>query len=372
MHPKFPYALLGFILALAALLPTTARGENGEFYVNTYRSIGTISPIGVRETAMGGTGVGLADGVASLGQNPAALGAFKGSAIDAALGFDWLVDDKDNTTQITFKLGGAMNIDRWSNCTSNNQAIGGLIYTEGFSGAGHTDMKRSQWGVLGGYGIHLLDNLLVGVSVAFFDGKWSATAWEAPPHITVPAIDRKFIGGEFKVGGLYRIQDETTVGATVGFSTGSFKDRAVYAESADSGTLQRYSLGVGIAHQLTDVTLLSGDIWYKRVQTNLPLINSQPSFLKEHDNSWGVAAGIEQQIICDVLALRGGMYYDHTSYGSEGTGNPPFVPNGRYSRGRVGFTAGLGVKLYDWDMGYAMDVNTRGDVKNMLDVTKVW
>ncbi len=374
MQPKTPFALLSFLFAMTVIMTPAARCEDGEFYVNTYRSIGSISPLGVREMAMGRSGVGLADGVASLGQNPAALGAFKGTGFDAALGFDWLSDDADNTTQFSFKLGGAMNIDRWSRCTSNNQAIGALLYTEGYSGAQLADMKRSQTGVLGGYGIHLLDNLLVGVSVALFDGKWRGNAFTYPNGTAVPAMDRKFLGGDFKVGGLYRIQDETTLGATLGFATGSYKDKNIYTTANGningSGSMQRFSISAGIAHQLADETLLLGDLWFKRMQSDLPGV------VKEHDNSWGISAGVEQQIICDMLALRGGIYYDHTAYGSTATAgltpNPVFVPGGNLSKGRAGFTAGVGVKLYGWDMGYGLDVNTAGDVKNMLDVKKEW
>ncbi len=371
MQPKMPFASLAFLLALSVLVPTAALGEEGEFYVNTYRSIGSISPLGVKEMAMGRSGVGLADGVASLGQNPAALGAMQGAGMDASLGFDWLADDGDGTTQFTFKLGGAVNLDRWSKRSCNNQAIGGLVYSEGFSGAGPgtMDMKRQQLGVLGGYGIHLLDNMLVGVSVALFDGKWSSRDFTYPSSQTaVKAMDRKFIGGDFKVGGLYRLRDETTLGATVGFATGSYKDGAEYANAATaSGTLQRFSISGGVAHQLGEETLLLGDLWFKRMQSDIP------SILKESDNSWGISAGVEQQVIPDMLALRGGLYYDHTAYSSS-TSNAAnlFVPGGNYSKGRAGFTAGVGVKLYGWDMGYGLDINTGGEVKNMLDVKKEW
>ncbi len=70
---------LGTVLVLLLAATATARAGDGEFYVNTYRSIGTVSPMSGRSRSMGRSGRGLADGVASLGVNPAALGAFTGT-----------------------------------------------------------------------------------------------------------------------------------------------------------------------------------------------------------------------------------------------------------------------------------------------------
>ncbi|MCD7895697.1 MAG: hypothetical protein LUG50_03360 [Planctomycetaceae bacterium] len=184
MTSKTFYASLAFAIAITFAW-STAQAEDGEFYVNTYRSLGTVSPQGVRSAAMGRAGRGLADGVYSLGVNPAALGAQQGAAIDVALGFDWLDDGYDNADQVTFKLGGAVSLDRWSRLAGPNQAVGALLHTQNYSGASNNSMKRNQTGVLMAYGLHFMENLLGGVSVALYDGDWKSepmTGRRRPRH----------------------------------------------------------------------------------------------------------------------------------------------------------------------------------------------
>lgn len=356
-------ARLGLLFALLLVAALPARAEDGEFYVNTYRSIGSVSPLGQRAAAMGRAGRGLADGVSSLGVNPAALGAFTGSAVDVTLGVDWLDDGYDNTDQVSFKIGGAVNLDRWSRMQGPNQAVGAMLYTQGYSGAANASMKRNQTGVLMGYGVHLMDDLLAGVSVALYDGKWSA---DARPTVGADTnMDRKFTGGDFKLGGIYRISEETTFGGTLGYTTGSLKEKGAYAANAGSGSLERYSIGMGVAHQYTEDTLLVGDIWYDRTKSDVPGI------LRESNKAWGLSVGVEQRVIPDLMALRGGVYYDRTSY-SGGNDTVSFVNGRSFSKGRFGFTAGVGVKLYNFDLGYSLDVSSGGDVKNLLDVSTEW
>ena len=358
---------VGVVLVMAALVAFAAgAAEQDEFYVNTYRSIGTVSPRGVRSNAMGRTGRGLADGVSSLGVNPAALGAFTGSSVEGGLGYDWLDDGYDDVDQVTFRLGGAVNLERWNPCSGPNQAVGGLIYTENYSGAANVSMKREQTGVLMAYGLHLMDNLLGGISVALFDGKWNSSQQMTSAGTLNPYyLDRKFIGGDFRVGGLYRLSDETTLGGTLEYATGSFKEKAEYASGAGSGSINRYNLGFGVAHQYTEDTMVMGDIWYDNLRTDVPGV------LKERNKAWGIGAGVEQKVIPEVMALRGGLYYDRTSYSSSGRASSAVGPRS-YSKGRFGMTAGVGVKLYNFDVGYSLDVNTGGDVKNLLDVSAEW
>ncbi|MDR1519915.1 MAG: hypothetical protein LBU23_07215, partial [Planctomycetota bacterium] len=102
---------VALVLALGPLAAAGA-GDSGEFYVNTYRGIGSVAPKGARAAALGGAGRGLADVAASLGANPAALGALDRMDIGAALGYDWLDDDFDDVSQTTFRLGGAANLER--------------------------------------------------------------------------------------------------------------------------------------------------------------------------------------------------------------------------------------------------------------------
>lgn len=347
-------------LALMAMAGTLTASEEGEFYVNTMRDLGKISPIGTRSAAMGGSGRGLADGVASLGVNPAALGAFQGTGFETGIGLDWLDDGDDNANQMSFRIGGAANLDKWSNTCSRNQAIGGLLETKGYSSAAGVGMKRNQTGVLFGYGVHLMDDLLAGVSVALYSGKWSSDV----PGPSEYLMDRKFNGGDFKVGGIYRLQDETTLGGTIGYTTGSYKEKAPGSTSSGSGSVKRFSIGSGIAHQYSQETLVLGDIWYEKVDTDLP------GLIDETNKNWGISVGVEQQVIPEMLALRGGLYYDRNSYSSSGTAQ--FVENGSFSKGRFGVTAGAGLKLYNFDVGYSLDVNSGGSVKNTLDISTEW
>lgn len=350
-------------LAVTAAMPVWA--EEGEFYVNTLRNLGKVSPGGTRTRAMGGGGRGLADGVASLGVNPAALGAFTGTAMDIGLGFDWLDDGHDNTDQVSFKIGGAVNLDRWTKTSNYNQSIGGLLYTENYSGAADVSMKRHQTSVLFGYGVHLLDNLLVGASVALYNGKWNSDIIRADEDpLPELRLNRKFNGGDFKLGGLYRVQDETTIGGTLGYTTGSYKELASY-NTTGTGSLERFSIGAGVAHQYARETLLLGDIWYENLTADLP------GTIRERTKSWGLSAGIEQQVIPEILALRGGIYYERVSY-SGGNDTITFVNNNSFSKGRFGFTAGAGVRLYNFDLGYSLDVNSNGNVKNMVDFSTQW
>ncbi len=356
-------------LALACALHAPAAAEDGEFYVNTYRSIGNISPKGVRSSAMGGAGRGLADGVQSLGVNPGALGAFRGTQFDVALGYDMLDDGYDSADQTTFKLGGAANLDKWSQTSGPNQAIGALLQTRNYSGAGPQSMKRDETAVLAGYGIHLMDDLLAGVSVAFFNGKWKSDEQEPDPAtgIAAPNIDRKITGGDFRVGGIYRLREETTLGGTLGYMTGSLKEKAAYAAGAGagSGSMDRFSIGVGVAHQYAENTLVTGDLWWEKTSSDIPGI------LDETNKAWGLSVGVEQRVIPELLALRGGLYYDSNAY-SGGRPIQNVVGADSYSQGRFGITAGVGVKLYNFDIGYALDVNSGGDVKNVLDVSAEW
>ncbi len=358
---KTGLAGLALAFAIASLATGAARAGDDEFYVNTFRSVGTVSPKGSRSTAMGGSGRGLADGVASLGTNPAALGAFQGAGYDIGLGYDWLDDGYDDADQLTFRLGGAVNINRICPTDGPNQAIGALLNIQSYSGAANVEMKREQTGVLMGYGLQLSDNLLGGVSVALFDGKWSSDP-QSPTDTLY--LDRKFTGGDFKLGALYRWCDETTVGGTLEYATGSWREKGGYAAGAGSGDLDRFGIGVGIAHQYAENTLILGDLWYDRVKAKTPGI------LSEDDKSWGLSVGVEQQLIPELLALRGGLYYDHTSYSSSGASQ--LVGGGSYSKGRYGITAGAGIKLYSFELGYSLDVNSGGDVKNLLDLSAEW
>lgn len=362
MKRRLVWATLPLVLAAVA---APAGEDADEFYVNTLRSVGRVAPTGARSSAMGGSGRGLADGVASLGVNPAAMGAVRGSGFDASLGYDWLDDGRDDTGQTTFKVGGAVSLDRWRHDAGPNQAIGGLLHTMRYSGAGVNGMKRDQTGVLAAYGIHLLDDLLAGVSVAVYNGKWDSMAGlvDAGGN-AVPDLDRKFIGGDFRVGGLYRLSGQTTLGGTVEYSTGSWKERGVYAGDAGSGDLSRYGLGVGVAHQYCDETLILGDIWFDRMKADVPGV------IKEDVKSWGLSTGVEQEVIPEMMALRGGLYYDRVSY--SGRGSARMVSGNSFSKGRFGITAGVGLRLYGWDFGYALDVNSGGDVRNTLDVSAEW
>ena len=349
------------------LSPGSAGAEDGEFYVNTYRSVGKVAPVGLRAAAMGGAGRAMPDGMNSLGVNPAALGAFQGKEFDASLGYDWLDDGMDDTNQVSLKIGGAINLDRWQRTSGANQALGALLHTQNFSDAGRAGMERDQTALLGGYGIHLMDNLLAGVSVALFDGKWNSTRQEADPvtGVAPPNIERSFTGGDFRVGGIYRLRDETTVGGTLGYATGSLKEAAAYAAGAGSGSLNRFSLGIGVAHQYTEDTLLVGDLWYERLKSEVPGI------LNESNTAWGLAVGVEQRVIPDLLALRGGLYYDSTDY-SGGGPIQNVVGVSSFSEGRYGITAGVGVRLYNFDIGYSLDINSGGDVKNLFDFAAEW
>ncbi len=354
-------------LLLLALGVSVKAEDDGEFYVNTYRSVGTVSPQSIRSSSMGRAGRGLADGVNSLGINPAAMGAFKGTGFDVSVGYDWLDNGQDDTGQTTFKLGGAVSLDRWQSNAGPNQAIGALLNIEGFSDGGTRGMERDQTGVLMAYGLHLMDDLLAGVSVALYDGTWkSKSGLTDPAGAALAYMDRSFTGGDFKVGGIYRFSEETTLGGTLNYSTGSWKEKGDYAAAvnAGSGDLTRYGLGAGIAHQYSDETLVLADIWFDRVKSDVP------EALKEDAKSWGLSVGVEQEVIPEMMALRGGLYYDKTSYSSSGA--TTFFTGDSYSKGRFGITAGLGVKLYGWDFGYSLDINSGGDVKNLLDVSTEW
>ncbi len=348
-------------LLLAATHAAAATTVDAEFYVNTYRSIGTIDTTGPRMAAMGGGGRGLADGAHSVGVNPAALGALTGTAAHGGIGFDWLDDGYDDANQTTFRLGGAANLDRFGNSVLGNQAIGGVVQTQKFTGAADMDMKRQQTTVVAGYGLHLMDDLLAGVSVGLFDGKWQTKQQtdDAGANIGTP-MDRDFIGGEFKAGGIYRVSSETTIGGTASYSTGNYKDKT---SGSKTGDLDRYQLGLGMAYQYCEPTLILGDIWYDYLKTDIP------GLAKEKNEAWGLSVGIEQQVIEDTLALRGGLYYDNTDYSASGTVTSE---KKSFSEGRFGFTAGFGVKVYSMDLGYSLDVNSSGNVKNFVDLSAEW
>lgn len=351
--------LFGLALVLAALLPGgTANGLDKEFYVNTYRSIGTVNARGQRSAAMGRTGAGLADGAASLAINPAGLGAFTGYAIEGGVGVDWLDDGSDSTDQNTFRLGGAASLERWRPHGGPNQTVGAMVYHEKYNGATGSDMGRKQTSFTGGYGIHLMDDIVAGVSASLFDGDWDASYTNVP-------FQRSFTGGEFKVGAIYRASDQLTFGGVLGYSVGSYNEKGPNAPASSSGNLNRWDIQAGVGYQLCDETLLAGDLWYDNMRTKID------PWLHERNRAWGLSLGIEQQVLPETLALRGGLYYDHTSYSSHGL--VTMFDQGRdFSKSRFGFTAGAAVNLYGVNLGYSLDINTKGDVKNLFDISAEW
>ena len=363
---------LGLAAALCLALLDPAMGMDKEFYVNTYRSIG-VSPVqGQRAAAMGRTGAGIADGVASINNNPAGLGAFTGYGMDVGLGYDWLDDGITSTDQVSFRLGGAVSLEKWRPSGASNQTVGAQLYTQSYSGAGGVSMERAQAGFALGYGIHLMQDLVAGASAALYDGDWSAQGSPTP-------FDRGFTGGEFKVGGLYRFSDEFTGGIVGGYSVGSYNDKGAYAQNNGSGNLNRWNLKAGVGYQFCDTTLLAGDIWYDNMSTKVGgkgghgSIQGVPA-IEERNRAWGVSAGVEQQVLPDVLALRGGMYYDRTSYSSAGSAGRAMFLDGTsdFGKSRFGFTAGAAVKLFSFDIGYSLDVNTKGDINNLFDLSTEW
>ncbi|MDR1533747.1 MAG: hypothetical protein LBU64_01410 [Planctomycetota bacterium] len=360
-YPRF----LAFLGGLAAAAAAAGAGDSGEFYVNTYRGLGALSPPGLRAAAMGGGGRGLADGAASLGRNPAALGALGGSEFMADLGYDWLDDGYDDAGQTTFRLGGAVNLERWGGTGRANQALGGWLDTRKFTDAAGSGMARDQTGILAAYGLQLTNDLLGGVSVGIFDGSWTSGDFSPVPGRTL-SLDRGFTGGDFKLGGLYRLADDLTLGGTLTYGLGSLRERAAYAAGSGTGSLRRLGAGFGAARQYGEDTLFAGDLWFERVSSSLS------GTLDERASAWGLSLGVEQRVIPETLALRGGLYYDHVSY----TGSSPLghalVENGSFGKGRFGVTAGAGVRLYSFNLGYSLDVNSGGDVKNLLDVSAQW
>ena len=342
-----------------------AAGDSGEFYVNTYRKLGIVAPKGIRSSAMGGGGRGLADGVASLGLNPAALGALIEAEADAALGYNWLDDGYDDATETVFRLGGAANLERWGGIGGRNQAIGAALESKKFNEAAGIGMSRDQMGILAAYGLQLADNLLGGVGVGLFDGSWNSGVF-TPGSSPGVSLDREFTGGDFRAGGLYRLGDEITLGGTFGYAVGSFREKAAYSGEGGSGRLSRVSAGFGVARSYGEDTLVIGDVWYERFRTSVP------DTLDESATSWGLSLGVERLVIPETMALRGGVYYDHVSYSGTGRNGLVMVKNGDFGKGRFGLTAGAGVRLYSFNLGYSLDVNSGGDVKNLLDVSAEW
>ncbi|MCC8180924.1 MAG: hypothetical protein LIP23_08460 [Planctomycetes bacterium] len=353
------------LFAIAAIAPYCSAiaadtGADQEFYVNTYRSIGTVKGNSSRSRAMGGAGRGLADGVASVGVNPAALGAFTDRGYEIGVGYDWLDDGASDANQYSFRLGGAISLESIRPTGGCNQALGGLLQTESFSGAGDIGMKKSQTSITAAYGLHVLPDLLAGASVSLIDGSWKSRLQTG----STVNLDRDFLGGEFKVGGLYRITDITTIGGTLAYGTASNKERAAYAAGAKSGSLDRWSVGFGVAHQIREPTLVLADVWYDHLKTDVPGI------VEERNKSWGISAGVEQEVLEDLLALRGGLYYAKNSYKSTGSVN--LIEGGDFSKGRFGITAGAGLRLYSFELGYSLDINSGGDVSNLLDFSADW
>ncbi|MDR0362238.1 MAG: hypothetical protein LBJ46_06075 [Planctomycetota bacterium] len=351
------------VAGAAAFAAGAARaGQDPEFYVNTYRSIGTLSGTGARGTAMGGTGAGLADGVNALAGNPAGLGAFTGYGVDMSLGYGLLDDGRDNVSDAAFKLGGAMSIERYRPTGGGNQALGALVQTRSYSGAYDAKMKREQTGLTLGYGLHVLPDLVAGVSSGVYDGDWTAHELDAA-GVKTDLIKRSFTGGEFKVGGIMRVDDGLTVGAVFGYSTGSYREKADYATLGDKGSLRRWNVRAGAAYRMCDETLLTADVWYDRMKTRVKGV------FDEGNVAWGAGAGVEQRLLDDALALRGGVYYDRTSYRASGTRPFDF---GSFGKGRFGFTAGAAVRIYSFDLGYSLDVDTGGNVENHFDISAEW
>jgi hypothetical protein len=352
------------VIGIAAFLaPAAAGGEDPEFYVNTYRSIGTLSGNGLRGAAMGGAGAGLADGVDSLTGNPAGLGAFTGYGVNMSLGQDLLDDGRDNVGDTTFKLGGVMSLEKYRPTGGSNQALGAMMQTKSYSGAFNSKkMKREQTGLTLGYGLLALPDLVAGVSAGVWDGDWNAYTSDGT-NTKQDFIKRSFTGGEFKVGGIMRLDEGLGAGLTFGYSTGAFREKADYAALGDKGNLQRWNARAGVAYQLCDETLLAADVWYDRMKTRVKGV------FEEKNSAWGIGAGVEQRLLDDLLALRGGLYYDRTSFKTGGT--QPFDFNS-FGKGRFGFTAGAAVRIYSLDIGYSLDVNTGGNVKNHFDISAEW
>jgi hypothetical protein len=281
-----------------------------------------------------------------------------------SLGHDLLDDGRDNVGDTTFKLGGVMSLEKYRPTGGSNQALGAMAQTKSYSGAFNSKMKREQTGLTLGYGLHALPDLVAGVSAGVWDGDWNAYTRDGATNAKQDIIKRSFTGGEFKVGGIMRLDEGLSAGLTLGYSTGSFREKADYAALGDKGNLHRWSARAGVAYQMCDETLLAADVWHDRMKTRVKGV------FEEKNSAWGIGAGVEQRLLDDLLALRGGLYYDRTSFKADGA-QQPFGINS-FGKGRFGFTAGAAVRIYSLDIGYSLDVNSGGNVKNYLDISAEW
>jgi hypothetical protein len=282
------------------------------------------------------------------------------------LGYNLLDDGVSSVGQTTLRVGGAASLETWRPQGGTNQSVGAEIYTENFTGGGEVDMQKKQTVLTVGYGAQVNDDVVVGVSAALYDGKMAAGAQpvtvSGANHI---GISRTSTGGDFKVGGLFRVGEQATVGVVAGYGIGSYNEKGAWTVDQGSGTLNRWNLRVGGGYQLSDNTLLASDVFFSNLNTELRGLQ------EENSRSWGVSAGIEQQVLPETLVLRGGLYYDRASYSSKGKVSL-FSGADSFSKASIGFTAGAAVRLFAFDLGYSLDVNTRGDLRNIFDLSAEW
>lgn len=351
--------LLAWMVAVLAFAPE-AFSEDQEFYIRTRRTVAETTTPGVRARSMGGSYVALANGAESVGENPAGLGALTGKSLAGGVSFDWLDDGADNTTRTTVVGGGAMSLEKWLPEGGCNQSLGIMYRGNSTTGAGGVNMDDKQGQLTFAYGAHLLEDFLVGAAVTIFDGDWTANDAYSP-------YDRKYTGGEFRLGGIYRAADSLTVGGTLSYAAGSYRNNQTmnyYSYTPhSSGDLRRWNARGGVGYQLCDDTLLAGDVAYSWLKTDLP------GLANEKQSDWTFSGGIENQVLPDLLALRGGLYYRTSSFSATGSylHTLPSVSTSYW-----GFTAGAGLRVRSIDLGYSLDVNTQGDIGNLLSISSDW
>lgn len=328
-----------------------ADGDN-EYFIRTAAKVGQTHQPSVRAQGMGGAYTALSDGAASIGQNPAALGAMTGRGVEVMLGVADVDNGSSSSTEMVYRVGAATSLNAYFP-SGRNQSIG-AAYTRRDLDKSYATGEFDQDVLALSYASNYGADLLWGVTLAAVDGEHKYQ------YNAAGDMDRNtYSAGELTVGALYRLGDDFTVGGLAGYGGGSARSRrtevASGTHSRESGDLDLYFLRLGAAWQIAPTTLLAGDLGWRQSKMSYDTRGRKTT---EVD----VAVGIEHMLIPEKLVGRAGVNWHRTSLTPEGSAVDRVAA--KETDDFVAFTAGVGARLRSADINYTIDLRTNGDFGN--------
>ncbi len=355
----------GFLVLSGLLLLSQgfAADDAQEFRRRNDKMIHETSPVSARSQALGGSYAALSNGAAGIYENPACLGAATDHEGITDLGFDYLDDSGKHVNVVNFGVGGMVNLNKSSGfdpAVYGNHSVG-IVYqyqNYDYDSGGDGGINR----VIGAYGRSYMNGrLFAGGSLGYHAGNWDAGG-----DIDDAELDHYWRRVEMKAGGIYRMNQRMAVGSTLMTGFGKFENQAGYP--LEEGRARSFEFRIGFANQLNRKLLMAGDF----SQKYYGLIDDDHSGYQEHYIS-RFSNGYEYKLINDRLTVRGGWYWEADTFhadASELDDGQTYDDNETMSSrhdNSGGITLGFSYYYGNFELSYALDIGTTGDVANTFN-----